>query len=79
MHTYTMIGPVKKRSISKKKTRHSSWKREKMSHWLKKIQTRWSPEGQCWKLNHRVCPKSWFYKGKQVISINAASSTVIEA
>ncbi len=74
-----MIGPRKKRPISKKHQRHSARKRVKMKYWLNKIQTRWSEEGQCFKLNHRVCPKSWYYKGKQVKTIKSKASDVIEA
>jgi len=50
-----------------------------MKFWADKIQTRWSDEGQCWKLNHRVCPESGFYKGQQVISVKSKTADVIEA
>jgi len=74
-----MIGPRKKRPISKKHQRHSARKRVKMKFWTNKIQTRWSEEGQCYKLNHRVCPKSGYYKGKQVMTVKSKGGDVIEA
>gem|GEM_PF-2610182 len=51
----------------------------KMKFWTNKIQTRWSEEGQCYKLNHRVCPVSGYYKGKQVMTVKSKADKVIEA
>ena len=76
-----MIGPVKKRSKAKKKQRHAAWQFDKIRYRKNKLQTRWSDEGQCRKLNHRVCPKSWVYKGRQVMTIKTwkASERIIDA
>lgn len=74
-----MIGPRKKRSIAKKHQRHSAWQFVKIRYRNNKIQTSRSEEGQCYRLSHRVCPKSGMYNGKQVMTIKTKKEKIIEA
>ena len=74
------IGPKKKISIMKGAKRHSMWQTINLKALSAKYQVAKCTNCGSKKLAYRVCPSCGYYKGKQVITIKAKSSSkVIDA
>jgi ribosomal protein L32 len=75
-----MAVPKKKTSKSRSKRRHAQWQLKKMTYWKNKLQLNWSEEGKTLKLAHTVCPVSWYYNGKQVMTVKSKENkNVVDA
>lgn len=74
------IGPKKKISQAKGRTRHSTWERLNIQRMVKTHQISTCKNCGAKKLSHRVCPVCGYYKGKQVLTIKSKSKdTVVNA
>lgn len=74
------IVPKKKRSQSKKRTRHSDWQTTKIKYWMNRLNIVKDKDTGNMKLWHRVDLKTGYYNGKQVMTIKSKSKDkVVEA
>ena len=74
------IGPKKKISQAKGRSRHSTRERLNMKRMTNSYQIGKCSNCGAQKLTHRVCPVCGYYKGKQVITIKSKSKeTVVSA
>jgi large subunit ribosomal protein L32 len=73
------IGPKKKRSIHKRNVRHASWERDILKKLSNMVALSTCTNCGVAKLAHRVCNACGYYNGRQVISIKAKTSNVIDA
>ncbi len=74
------IGPKKKISQAKGRTRHSTWEGLNMKRMVETYQLSTCKNCGAKKLAHRVCPVCGYYKGKQVLTIKSKSKdTVVDA
>lgn len=75
-----MAVQTKKRSISKKKMRHSTWQTLSMKQLANRTNVVKCSNCGADKLSHRVCPACGYYKGRQVMTIKSSDkSQVLDA
>jgi len=74
------IGPKKKITKSKSRTRHATWETINLKRMTDAYQVAKCTNCGAKKLAYRVCPVCGYYKGKQVITIKAkGNGKVIDA